>query len=71
MSCSHIDIAIQYFDIKSLEFNPPVIFWKRFRDDIFVVWPHTLQVFFSYMKNIDQSKKIHFTMEVAKDSLNY
>ena len=57
-----------------IEFNPPVICWKRFRDDIFVVWPHTLeelQVFFNYMNNIDQSKKIQFTMEVAKDSLEF
>ena len=49
MSCSYSDIAIQYFDIKALELNPPVICWKRFRDDIFVVWSHTveeLQVFF-------------------------
>ena len=71
MSCSYSDIAIQYFDIKALEFNPPVICCKRFRDDIFVVWPHTLeelQDFFNYMNNIDQSKKIQFTMEVAKDS---
>ena len=50
MSCSYSGIAIQYFDIKALEFNPPVICWKRFRDNIFVVLPHTLeelQVFFS------------------------
>ena len=74
MSCSYSDIAIQYFDIKALEFNPPVICWKRFRDDIFVVWSHTveeLQAFFNYMNNIDQSKKIPFTMEVAKDSLEF
>ena len=74
MSCSYSDIAIQYFDIKALEFNPPVICCKRFRDDIFVVWPHTLeelQDFFNYMNNIDQSKKIQFTMEVAKDSLEF
>ena len=74
MSCSYSDIAIQYFDIKALEFNPPVICWKRFRDDIFVVWPHTLeelQVFFNYMNNIDQSKKIQFTMKVAKNSLEF
>ena len=74
MSCSYSDIAIQYFDIKALEFNPPVICWKRFKDDIFVVWPHTLeelQVFFNYMNNIDQSKKIQFTMVVAKDSLEF
>ena len=74
MSCSYSDIAIQYFDIKALEFNPPVICWERFRDDIFVVWPHTLeelQVFFNYMNNIDQSKKIQFTMEIANDSLEF
>ena len=74
MSCSYSDIAIQYFDIKALEFNPTVICWKRFRDDIFAVWPNTfeeLQVFFNYMNNIDQSKKIQFTMEVAKDSLEF
>ena len=74
MSCSYSDITIQYFDVKILEFNLPVICWKRFRDDIFVVWPHTLeelQVFFNYMNNIDQSKKIQFTMEVAKDSLEF
>ena len=74
MSCSYSDKAIQYFDINSLELNPPVICWKRFRDNIFVVWPHTLeelQVSFNYMNNIDQSKKIQFIMEVAKDSLEF
>ena len=73
-SCSYIDIAIHYFDIKALEFNPLVICWKRFRDDIFVVWLHTLeelQVFVNYMNNLDQSKKIQFTMEVSKDSLEF
>ena len=60
MSCSYSDIAIQYFDFKALEFNPRVICWKRFRDGIFVVWPHTLeelQVFFNYMNNIDKVSK--------------
>ena len=74
MSCLYSNIAIQYFDIKTLEFNPLVICWKRFRDHIFVVWPHTLeelQIFFNYMNNIDQSKKVQFTMEVAEDSLEF
>ena len=34
MSCSYSDTAMQYFDIKTLEFNPSIICWKRFRDDI-------------------------------------
>ena len=74
MSCSYSDIAIQYFAIKALEFNPPVICCKRFRYDIFIVWPHSLeelQVFFNDMNNMDQSKKIQFTMEVAKYSLEF
>ena len=74
MSRSYSDIALQYFNIKALEFNPPVISWKRFRDGIFVVWPNTLeelQFFCNYMNNIDQSKKIQFTMEVANNYLEF
>ena len=31
----------------------------------------SFEFFFNYMNNIDQSKKIQFTMEVAKDSLEF
>ena len=37
MSYSYSDIAIQYFDVKALEYTPATICWKRFRDDIFIV----------------------------------
>ena len=43
-------------------------------DDIFLVWPHSaedLNLFFNYMNNIDRTKKIQFTMEVAKDVLEF
>ena len=48
MSCSYSDIAIQYFDIKALEYTPATICWKRFRDDVFIFWPHIdeLDLFF-------------------------
>ena len=45
-----------------------IYFW----DDVFLVWPHSredLNLFFNYMSNIDCTKKIQFTMEVAKDIL--
>ena len=35
MFCSYSDIAIEQFDKKALRYVPPVIGWKRFRDDIF------------------------------------
>ena len=42
MSCSYGDIVIQYFDVKALEYTPATISWKRFRDDIFIVWSHSI-----------------------------
>ena len=59
MSCSCGDIAIEQFD------NPPIIGWKRFQNDIFLVWPHSaedLNLFFNYMNNIDRTEKIQFTI---------
>ena len=74
MSCSYSDIAIQYFDVKALEHTLATICWKRFRDDIFIVWPHSideLDIFFDYMNKVDPTKKIQFTMEVATDTLEF
>ena len=72
MSCSYSDIAIEQFDKKALEYNPPVIAWNSFGDYILLVWPHSaedLNLLFNYMNNIDKTKKIQFTMEVAEDVL--
>ena len=74
MSWSYGDIAIEQFDKKALGYNPAVIGWKRFRDDIFLAWPHSaedLNLFFNNMNNIDRTKKIQFTMEVGKDVLEF
>ena len=72
MSCSYSDIAIESFDKKALEYSPPVLCWKRFRDDVFIVCPHSLdelKTFFLLMNTVDQTKKIQFTIEIAEDSL--
>ena len=74
MSCSYSDIAIQYFDVKTLEYTPAGICWKRFRDYIFIVWPYSIDelgIFFDYMNKVDPTKKIQFTMEVATDTLEF
>ena len=71
MSCSYSDIAIE---ILIKKYHPSVIGWKRFRDYVFVVWPHSredLDLFFNYMNNTDSTKKIQFTMKVAKDILEF
>ena len=68
MPCSYGDIAIEQFDKKALEYNPAVIGWK------ILVWPHSaedLNLFSNYMNNIDRTQKIQFTMEVAKDVLEF
>ena len=52
MSCSYSDIAIESFDKKALQYHPSVIDWMRFRDNVFLVWPHSredLDFFFNYV----------------------
>ena len=50
------------------DFSPKV--WKRFRDDVFVVWTQDtakLPSFLDYLNNIDETGKIKFTMQVADE----
>ena len=67
MSCSYADIAMAKYD--SLANKPSV--WKRFRDDIFVLWEHgtaSLFSFLDYLNTMDKTGKIKFTMEIAGDT---
>ena len=69
MSCSYSDIAMVRHDSKALmyDFLPKV--WKRFRDDVFVVWTHDttkLPSFLDYLNNIDDTRKIKFIMQIAE-----
>ena len=68
MSCSYSDIAMYRFDLKALSYTPKVLCWKRFRDDIFAVWDHSLQElhkFFEFMNSIDTSGKIKLSVVIA------
>ena len=41
---------------------------------MFLVWPYSredLDFFLNYMNNMDSTKKIQFTMELAKDSSEF
>ena len=57
-------------DSKALmyDFSPKV--WKRFTDDIFVVWTHDtaqLPSFLNYLNSINDTRKTEFTMHIADD----
>ena len=74
MSCFYSDIAIQYFDVKPLQYTSTTICWKIFRDNIFIVWPHSidqLNMFFDHMNKVDPTKNIQLAMEVATDTLEF
>ena len=67
MSCSYSDIAMYRVDIKALNYRPGGQCWKRFRDDIFCLWNHSLeelQKLFEFVNNVDTTGKIKFTMSV-------
>ena len=70
MSSSYSDIALYRFDMKSLSYTPKVLHCKRFRDDIFAVWNHSLQElpkFFEFMNSINTSGKVKFTIFTANN----
>ena len=70
MLCSYSDIAVAGHDSKVLMYDFPPKVWKRFRDDVFVVWTHNtakLPSFLDYLNNIDEIGKIKFTMQVADE----
>ena len=61
------------FDKEALEYHLNPTTRKRFRDDVFVLWPHgreSLVLFLDYISTFDPTEKIKFTMEVA-DPGNY
>ena len=69
-SCSYSDIPMEGYDNKALMYDFPPKMWKRFRDDVFVVWTHDtakLPSFLDYLNNIDETRKIKFTMQVADE----
>ena len=69
MSCSYADIAMEDFDKEASEYHFTPTTWERFRDDIFVCWPHgreSLVLFLDYINTLDPTKKRKFTMEVAE-----
>ena len=64
-SCSYSDIPMEGYDNKALMYDFPPKMWKRFRDDVFVVWTHDtakLPSFLDYLNNIDETRNIKFTM---------
>ena len=70
MSCLYSDIAMAGHGNKTLMYDFPPKMWKRFRDDLFVVWTHDTAKFPSYLdylNNIDETGKIEFMMQIADE----
>ena len=69
--CSYADIAMAKYDSLASKFNLRPRIWKRFRDDIFVLWEHgiaCLPLFLEYLNSIDKTDKINFAMEIVSDT---
>ena len=68
MSCSYADIAMAKYDSLANSFHLKPSVWKRFRDDVFVLWEHgtaSLSSFLDYLNTLDKTKiKFNFTMEI-------
>ena len=70
MSCSYADIAMAKFNSLANKLHLKRSVWKRFRDDIFVLWERgspSLSSFLDYLNTMDKTGKIKFTMKNAGD----
>ena len=69
------DLALNTFDNCALAYNCSPTTWKRFSDDVFVVWRHgsaALDLFLDFLNNLDDTGKIKCTMQVAdKNGLEF
>ena len=70
----HVNQFCAYENPCKPHYHPAGLDCKRFWDNVFLVCPHRredLGLFLSYMNSIDSIKKIQFTMEVAKEILEF
>ena len=70
MTCSYADIAMAKFNSLANKLHLKRSVWKRFRDDIFVLWERgspSLSSFLDYLNTMDKTGKIKFTMKTAGD----
>ena len=59
------------YDSLANKFHLKLSLWKRFRDDVSVLWEHgtaSLSSFLDYLDTMDKTGKIKFTMEIAGDT---
>ena len=71
-SCSYADIAMAKYDSLANKSHLKPSVWKRFRDDVFVLWEHStasLSSFLDYLNTMGKTGKIKFTMEIAGDTV--
>ena len=71
MSCSYADIAMVEYDSLANKFHLRPRVWKIFRDDIFVLWEHSiasLPLLLRYLNSMDKTGKVNLSMEIASDT---
>ena len=62
------DLALASYNSKALAFDFSPTTWKRFQDDVFVVWTHgpaSVSLFLEYHNKTD--KTVQFTVQAAGD----
>ena len=64
-------LTLPWYDSLANKFHLRSSVWKRFRDDVFVLWEHgtaSLSSFLDYLNTMGKTGKIKLTMEIAGDT---
>ena len=62
MSCTYVGIAIAKYDSLASKFHLRTSVWKRFKDNVFVLWEHgiaSLPLVLGYLNSMDKTGKIN------------
>uniref|UniRef100_A0A8C5W8X4 Reverse transcriptase domain-containing protein n=1 Tax=Leptobrachium leishanense TaxID=445787 RepID=A0A8C5W8X4_9ANUR len=53
-------------------YRPKILFWKRYIDDIILIWGGTPEEFADFTDHLNENTlNLHFTHEIHRDSLNF
>ena len=73
MAPAYANLFMGKLEEKLKDFGKPyIVLWKRFIDDIFVIWTGSKSEFITYMKKINQiHNTIKFTYELSETELTF
>ena len=68
----YFDDVSRFVDKFVYTYSPKPILWKRYIDDIFMIWPHGQETLNTFVEHLNNSHKtIKFKTETSRSHVNF